>query len=186
MLINTSRLQNNRKINTTDSCRTSRSHRILVVDDEPVVRSFTMAILVRSGYEVDSARDGADAWTTLNKKNYDLLITDNSMPKITGIGLIKMLRDHALSLPVIMATGAYPTAELERYPWLEISAILLKPYAIGDLLKTVKKTLNETRSIAVAGQLLLFPDSKNIVPQLAFHAHESAERFLLEEPLPRL
>jgi len=130
-------------------------HRILVAEDEAVIRSLITVALERSGYEVDSAPDGAVAWSALQAKHYDLLVTDNSMPKITGIGLVKLLRDHASTLPVVMATGAAPTEDLERYPWLGISAILLKPHLIEDLLKTVKQTLLEAGNIAGNHRLFL-------------------------------
>jgi CheY-like chemotaxis protein len=72
------------------------------------------------------------------------------MPEITGIGLVRKLRDHGLTLPVVMATGASPTEDLNRYPSLRITAILLKPYTVKDLLHTVEQTLREPDS---AGEL---------------------------------
>jgi DNA-binding response OmpR family regulator len=107
------------------------------------------------------------------------------MPKMTGIALVKTLRGHNLTLPIVMATGATPTEDLKRYPWLGINAILLKPYAVEDLLKTVKRTLHETDGIAANGQLLLFPDTKNASMPLAIRAQAATEEFALEKPLTK-
>lgn len=66
-------------------------------------------MLLRAGYEVDSAEDGSVAWDTLNACSYDLLINDNNMPNLTGLELLRKVRDHHIALPVIMASGTIPT-----------------------------------------------------------------------------
>jgi len=65
---------------------------ILLVDDDPDLLKMTAGILKRAGYDVDTARDGADGWKALHDSHYDLLITDNSMPKVTGLELIQKVR----------------------------------------------------------------------------------------------
>lgn len=52
-------------------------HNILLVDDELRAREVHAGVLIRAGYDVNTAKDGADAWNTLNLASYDLLITDN-------------------------------------------------------------------------------------------------------------
>jgi CheY-like chemotaxis protein len=116
-------------------------HRILVVDDEPDSRQLSSEVLTRCGYDVDLAVDGAAGWEALRTKHYDLLITDNVMPKVTGIEMVRMLRDQGAKMPVIMATGVMPAAELKRYSKIEISVILVKPYSIEELQEAVKKVL---------------------------------------------
>ncbi len=64
-------------------------HRILVVDDEDNTRKLNAAVLTQAGYEVDTARDGAAGWEALQTGSYDLLITDNSMPKVTGVEMLR-------------------------------------------------------------------------------------------------
>ena len=59
--------------------------RILVVDDDDDIRRFNAEALTGSGYHVEAAVDGAAGWEALNADRYDLLITDNSMPNISGI-----------------------------------------------------------------------------------------------------
>jgi two-component system, OmpR family, alkaline phosphatase synthesis response regulator PhoP len=118
--------------------------RILVVDDDVCLRQLSLTVLIGSGYDVDAAEDGAAGWAALNVDTYDLLITDNHMPKLTGIDLLKKMRSARMALPVIMATGALPQEEFTRTPWLLPAATLLKPYTIAELLGTVKDVLRAT------------------------------------------
>jgi DNA-binding response OmpR family regulator len=128
----------------------SPPHHILVVEDDVGIRQLNTAVLLRCGYAVDIAEDGAAAWEALNAESYDLMITDNKMPKVSGVELLKMLRAARMELPVIMATGSLPTQEFARYPWLRPAATLVKPYTIGQLLRTVKRVLRKAGGIADA------------------------------------
>jgi two-component system, OmpR family, alkaline phosphatase synthesis response regulator PhoP len=121
--------------------RSTLPHRILVVDDEPMMRHLNTKMLVDAGYHVDAAEDGAVAWDTLQVKNYDLLITDNTMPKVSGVELIEKVRAAGMALPVIMATAASPQAELSQYPAAKPAAILVKPYTMAEFLATVSSVL---------------------------------------------
>jgi DNA-binding response OmpR family regulator len=121
-------------------------HRILVVDDEPDIRQLSTEVLIRHGYQVDAAVDGAAAWESLSADSYDLMITDNNMPRLTGIELLKKLRAARMALPVIMATGTLPKDEFIQYPWIQPDAMLLKPFTIEELLGTVRKVLYATDS----------------------------------------
>jgi len=124
----------------------SHSNHILVVDDESAIRLMIDNVLVRSGYHVDTAEDGEMGWAALLSKSYDLLITDNNMPKVSGLELVKKLRSAELALPVILVSGAMPTQELNRHPWLQVAATLLKPFTGDELVEIVKKVLCETGS----------------------------------------
>ena len=115
--------------------------RILLVEDEPHIRQLNTGALIHSGYHVDVAEDGAAAWEALDADSYDLMITDNNMPRLTGIDLLKKLYAHRMALPVIMATGELPTEEFTQYPWLQPAATLLKPYTITEFLGTVQSVL---------------------------------------------
>jgi CheY-like chemotaxis protein len=115
--------------------------RILVAEDEEVMRWLIARALTGCGYDVDQAEDGAIAWEALQTKHYHLLITDNSMPKITGMALIKMLRDQDADLPVVMVSGLIPAEDPNWHPSLGISAFLLKPFGLGALRETVENIL---------------------------------------------
>lgn len=119
---------------------------ILVVEDDVLIQQLNAEVLTCSGYAVDVAVDGAAAWKALGADSYDLMITDNNMPKLTGVELLKKLHAARMDMPVIMATGALPQHEFNRHPWLQPAATLLKPYTMDDLLRTVKKVLREAES----------------------------------------
>jgi CheY-like chemotaxis protein len=121
-------------------------HCILVVDDDDVSRYFSTATLIRSGFEVDVAADGAAGWEVLQAKHYDLLITDNSMPKVTGIEIVEMLHTAQMDVPVILVTGLLPAHEFSRHPWLRTVDMLIKPFTSKDLLATVNKVLGASDS----------------------------------------
>ena len=120
--------------------------RILVVDDDEMVRRLNAEVLRCSGYEVDTAIDGAEAWAELNDRKYDLLITDNEMPGFTGIDLIAEIHAACMTLPIIMATGNFPAEKFASAPWLRPTATLLKPYTVSDLVESVQEVLRATTS----------------------------------------
>ena len=118
--------------------------RILVVEDDIDIRHLNAEVLMDSGYHVDVAEDGAVAWDALQLNHYDLLITDNAMPKVTGIELLQKLHAARMILPVIMATGVMPEEEYTQSIWFHRVAMLLKPYTLADFLRTVKDILHGT------------------------------------------
>jgi CheY-like chemotaxis protein len=122
--------------------QTGQSHRILVADDEPIMQQLYASVLAPSGYQVEAAKDGAAAWEALCANKYDLLITDNSMPKVSGVELIEKLRAARMSLPTILVSGSLPTEN----PSLKISVTLLKPVSPDALLKNVKEVLRTPRT----------------------------------------
>jgi DNA-binding response OmpR family regulator len=132
-----------------------------VVEDDISIRQISTEVLIHSGYEVDAAEDGAAGWEALQANSYDLMITDNNMPKMSGVELLSKLRAARMALPVIMATGALPKEEFTRYPWLQPAATLLKPYTVEEMLGTVKKVLREADSTADGSQLFMYRDMKD-------------------------
>ena len=122
---------------------------ILVVDDDKDIRQISAAALTRSGYQVDAAEDGAAAWKALQADNYDLLITDHNMPKLTGVELVEQMRAAHMELPVILVTGALLNKEMNRNPPLRLAATLHKPYWPDQLLKTVREALYESSGASI-------------------------------------
>ena len=123
-----------------------RPIRILVVDDEQDARQLTVDVLANSGYVVEAVKDGAAGWDALQAGRYDLIVTDNKMPGMSGVEMIEQLRTARMALPVVMVTGYLPTHEYIRRPWLKPDVILEKPFSNADLLATVKKVLHQNDS----------------------------------------
>lgn len=130
----------------TTRSQTKRPVRILVVEDDINIQQLNSSVLRRSGYHVDTAEDGADAWEALQASAYDLLITDNTMPKVSGLELVKMLRSARMTLPVVMASGTIPTEALNGNSSLQLAATLLKPFTKDELLGTVEKVLHTAKA----------------------------------------
>ena len=119
-------------------------HHILMVDDDSSIRKISAQALADSGYRVDAAEDGSAAWEVLQTQEFNLLITDHLMPKVSGVELLQKLHAVRMALPVIMITGAVPHEEFARSPWLQPAATLIKPYTIAELLGMVREVLRVT------------------------------------------
>jgi two-component system alkaline phosphatase synthesis response regulator PhoP len=124
--------------------QTSPIHRILVVDGDPYICHLNADVLIQHGYEVNAAEDGAAAWEELQINNYNLLIADQKIPKLSGVELLKKIHAARMALPVIMATKTLPTRKFSQLPWLQPATILRKPYTFERLLGLVKNVLCAT------------------------------------------
>jgi len=113
------------------------------VDDAGSARQLKVNLLVDSGYDVEEARDGADGWEALQTGHYDLVVTDNTMPRMTGVEMIEKLRSASMTVPVIMATGFMPIFLFARKPWLKPDAALTIPFSNDELLAVIKGILGE-------------------------------------------
>ena len=129
-------------------CQTRLPQRILVVEDEPDIRQLDTEVLLESGYQVDTAENGFLAMRALNAVHYDLLIIEEEISTVSGFGLLNKLRDEGVMVPVILVLGTLPTEGLSPNPWLQIQAILLKPYTVAELFKTVREVLCAASSSA--------------------------------------
>jgi DNA-binding response OmpR family regulator len=148
-------------------CPTHSPPRILVVDEDSDLRLLYADVLALPGYHVDAAEDGAAGWEALQANNYNLLITEHSLPKLTGVELVRKLRAAHLALPVVMAAGRLPTHELARNPSLQLAATLLKPFAVDALLDTVKNVLRATVSARSPREILLAAGSSGSAPPVS-------------------
>jgi DNA-binding response OmpR family regulator len=115
--------------------------RILYVDDEPQLRTLGKLVLVRSGYDVDTAVDGAEAWAALHDQEYHLLITDNDMPRLTGLELASLARLAGMRLPIVLASCSADTFRDPASSWLGLAARLPKPFGAEALVETVEQVL---------------------------------------------
>ena len=138
--------------------RANSSRRILVVDDDKDNRQLSVDVLAGSGYDVEAVQDGAACWEIVQTRSYDLIITDNRMPRMTGMEVIEKLRSAGMAIPVIMATGCLPTYELARKPWLKPDVLLEKPISTDDLLEAVKKVLPAPAKTRERMQIQPYPE----------------------------
>jgi DNA-binding response OmpR family regulator len=145
--------------------------RILMVEDDLDILQLCSEVLIDSGYQVDTAKDGKTGWQMLyaarhGLNSYDLLITDNIMPRLSGVELIKKLRFAHMTLPVILASGTAPinSERLHLAESLQLASILPKPFCPGRLVQMVKEVLR--RSIVIANGESSFSKAMNVpVPE---------------------
>ena len=80
---------------------------ILAVDDSPSMRKMVSFTLTGAGYTVVEAVDGVDAYEKAQAQSFDLVLTDQNMPRLDGLGLTRKLRDHPQfkTTPILMLTN---------------------------------------------------------------------------------
>jgi DNA-binding NtrC family response regulator len=115
--------------------------RILVVDKSSDLRMLYTDALASPGCQVDAAENVAAAWAALHTQRYHLLVTENDPPDLTGDELIGKLRCAGMELPVVMAASGWPTHEPALNATLQVAATIRKPFALEELLETVKHAL---------------------------------------------
>ena len=115
-----------------------------MVEDECDLRQLNAEVLMEAGYQVDVAENGVAAWAALQLSRYDLLITDQFLPKMSGVELLKKIHDARMTLAVIMVTEILPTWEFALHPCLQTVSMLRKPYTIEKFLGMVKSVLVKT------------------------------------------
>jgi two-component system alkaline phosphatase synthesis response regulator PhoP len=125
----------------------NQRQRILVVEKAEDLRQLNAEILMDAGYEVDVAEDGTAAWAALQVDHYDLLLTNQFLPKLSGVELLKKIHTARLTLPVIMVTEILPTWEFALHPCLQSVKMLRKPYTMDTLLGTVNSVLPQTAGV---------------------------------------
>jgi DNA-binding response OmpR family regulator len=111
---------------------------ILIVDDEPAIRDIMARVLVRAGFQVDVAEDGEHAWDAVGRRSYDLIITDEKMPRLTGAGLIDRLRRKGAMIPVLLMSGVAVSVETETGP---PDGFIAKPFSFSSLLSEANRLL---------------------------------------------
>ncbi|NQD93654.1 response regulator [Pseudomonas sp. CrR25] len=119
------------------------SKSILIVDDSTSIRQMLGFTLRAAGYEVDEAVDGRDGLGKAQRKSYHLVFTDQNMPNMDGISLIKSLRDlpSYRSTPILMLTTESSDAMKQQGKAAGATGWLVKPFDPPKLLEVTKKVL---------------------------------------------
>ncbi|WP_309671575.1 response regulator [Gemmatimonas sp.] len=116
----------------------ARAQRLLVVDDEQAISTVMAALLRRKGYDVEVAGDGMEGFQRLQREPLiDVVITDQTMPVMTGSELIEQLRVRGMQTPIILMSGYGATIDEERMAQLGAVYRLDKPFVIDDLVRLV-------------------------------------------------
>jgi len=127
--------------------------RILIAEDDDLIRWIISNTLAEDGHTVTAAADGEEAWEALRHDAYDLLVTDNDMPRLTGLKLIERIRKAGMALPVIVASGTFSAESVRDYPQLQITAVIPKPFHKLEFLDSVRKVLSLQEDTAEASKI---------------------------------
>ena len=116
--------------------------RILIADDEKAVRILLARALSNHDYEIDIVENGVEAISYIDRRPYDLIITDYMMPKMDGLELTRKIRSKYPSTPILIVTGYGPMHDLLKSG---ATACITKPFNIFELQNMVKIFLNKER-----------------------------------------
>jgi PAS domain S-box-containing protein len=124
-----------------------RSVRVLVVDDEPDVRSVVREMLEPLGYEVSEASDGPEALAQFHQKRFDLMITDVVVSEKDGLKTAQTLRNQFPGLKIVVMSGALQRGVAEVAGKLGADATLQKPIQADQLLSTVQRLVGQVGAL---------------------------------------
>jgi len=122
---------------------TKQGKRVLIVEDESLIASLYQEFLNDYGFESTVCEDGEIALDTFQQKNqaFDLVITDQTMPRMTGIELSKALLEISPKLPIILLTGSSEVIDAEEENNTGIQHFLKKPVSLLTLKETIETCL---------------------------------------------
>ena len=130
--------------------------RILVVDDEPMVRDVLARYLTREGFAVEVAADGQEALDRCADATPDLVVLDLMLPRVDGYEVFRRLRERGALMPVIMVTAR--GEETDRVVGLELGAddYVTKPFSPREVVARVRAVLRRTGGESKAPAILEF------------------------------
>ena len=116
---------------------------ILTVDDSPSMRKMVSFTLTGARYQVVEAVDGVEAFEKAQLQTFDLVLTDQNMPRLDGLGLTRKLRDHPRfkKIPILVLTTE--SSDLMKQAGREAGATgwLVKPFDPVRLIEVIKKVI---------------------------------------------
>lgn len=127
--------------------------RILVVDDEESIREFLEIMLKKEGYEVTCAEDGAKAKDLLQKRSFDMVISDLQMPNMTGIELLRHVKETYPDLVFMLITAFGTTESAVEAMKMGAYDYLTKPFKIDEVRINIQNALR-TKSLEVENRVL--------------------------------
>lgn len=148
--------------------------RILIVEDEASLRKVLVKHLKKHGYAVDSCSDGEEALYYLDTAEYDAVILDIMLPKVSGLEVLSRTRKRGLDTPILLLTAKDSVEDKVRGLDGGADDYLTKPFALEELLARIrmllrkktgtKSSLHEIAGLSVdTGSRRVFRDGKEII-----------------------
>jgi two-component system KDP operon response regulator KdpE len=126
--------------------------RVLVVDDEAGIRKVVRDALERAGHEVETAADGAAALNLLEDKAVELVVTDLSMPGMSGLELVRRIREKS-AVPILVLTVRQEEREKVRLLDAGADDYVTKPFGVPELVARARALLRRTETRYAASLL---------------------------------
>ena len=130
----------------------SALHKVLVVDDDPVVGSSFNRVLSNKGYVVVTAENAAQALEKMREQEYDVVFTDIKMPGMSGIELAEEVKARRPWTPVVIVTGYGSAAQEAKAKELGVSAFLNKPLSPDMIEQTAAQAMLDVAPAAEAAR----------------------------------
>ena|SRR5688572_10419515 len=123
--------------------------RLLLVEDDPILGNGIEVGLKQAGFAVDWARDGRSAQHALETADYELLVLDLGLPRVSGMDLLKQLRARGSDLPVLILTARDTVRD--RVGGLEAGAddYLIKPFDLSELIARIRALLRRAHGRSI-------------------------------------
>jgi signal transduction histidine kinase/CheY-like chemotaxis protein len=130
-------------VNQAGSIPARGTERVLLVDDEQSIVRTTCAGLSSLGYAVKCYTDSAEALQAFSEhpEEYDIVVTDNVMPRMTGLELARCIRERRPDLPIIISSGFFASELEKEAARLGIQGLLTKPLGHHELAAAIRKAL---------------------------------------------
>lgn len=121
--------------------------RILLAEDEEVLRMLIVDTLEDEGYEIDEACDGEEALEKITQREYDLVLLDYMMPGMTGLDVTEKVRlmPEKAGLRILMLTAKSQKSDQDLARQIGVNYFMAKPFSPLDLLDLVDRILSEER-----------------------------------------
>jgi two-component system chemotaxis response regulator CheY len=118
-------------------------HSILAVDDSASMRQMVSFTLKNAGFNVVEAVDGQDAWEKANSRDFSLVLTDQNMPRLDGIGLTKKLRENPRfkATPILILTTESSDEMKQKGRTAGATGWLVKPFDPNKLIEVIGKVI---------------------------------------------
>ena len=122
--------------------------RVLVVDDEPAIRELVAEALREAGFEIETAANGVEALTRMQRWVPDAIVLDLMMPRLDGTGFTELMRlnPRFADVPVLLVTAAYDAANAAKQ--IGVQAWLAKPFELDALVDAVTDLLGAPAALS--------------------------------------
>ncbi len=121
--------------------------KILVVDDELSMREFLEILFTKEGYQVETASTGEDALKMIGEDNYDLVLCDIMMPRVTGMEVLQKAKEMDQEALIIMITAFASTESAVEAMKLGAYDYITKPFQVDEIKLVVRKALEKARLV---------------------------------------